>query len=254
MAFAGDVHGPAGRRAPDPAQVGQPGEQRGAERPGQVMALLAPVHAIADERAAASRGDLDPEVVDPCLAGVGEPVVAVPARRRQPVPLAVAGIEGAVAAGQYSPVDQGGHDGRAELARQVVIAGPGGAHGVRARAFPQRAHGGVRGQPGQRLEQLADVRAAESVVTVTAVRFDVEQARAGPQRRGQRLQREGRSRRHGAEGQHRPHAGGGEQPPGDRAGHRRGGDAEDQQPVMAASLQVMRVCARCRPGLARRVR
>jgi hypothetical protein len=78
-------------------------------------------------------------------------------------------IEGAVAAGQDTLVDQGAHDGRAELPGQMVIARPGRAHGVGTGTLTQGAHRGRRSQPGQGLKQLTDLGAGQPVVAVTAL-------------------------------------------------------------------------------------
>src|ERR1700744_2023093 len=69
-AGGGHFYPPAAVGAPDPAQLDEPVQQPAAERAGQVVVLLAPVHAVADQRPA--RRDLHPELVPERLPGRGQ--------------------------------------------------------------------------------------------------------------------------------------------------------------------------------------
>src|SRR5215472_2967187 len=76
----GDVDRAGARPAPDPAQLVEPAQQPGSERAGQVMALLAPVHAVADERPSASGRAVNANVLEHGAACAGQLIGGVPAR------------------------------------------------------------------------------------------------------------------------------------------------------------------------------
>src|SRR5579875_1075743 len=78
-ATIGDEDGTRARMRAQPVELEQPRGDRGPERARQVVALLAPVQAIADQRPARAGEaiELDAEALEPALALVGEPVVDV---------------------------------------------------------------------------------------------------------------------------------------------------------------------------------
>ena len=93
-----DVDRAAATGSGDPAEVEHPLCDRGAERAREMVALFAPVDAVANQRAAAwQRLELDPEAAQLVHAGVSQPIVEVEAGRGQPVLVRTAGIEAAVA-------------------------------------------------------------------------------------------------------------------------------------------------------------
>src|SRR5204863_447560 len=82
-----DAHGPRARAAADPAELEHALGQGGAEGPGEMMALLAPIHAVANQRPLlGGQGvKVDPERVELPYASLGDSVVAIEARRGKPV-------------------------------------------------------------------------------------------------------------------------------------------------------------------------
>jgi hypothetical protein len=115
-----------------PGQVEQTLGEGGAECAGEMVALLAPVQAVADERATA-RGEcieLDAELADGVRARVGEAVFDIATRSREAVRSDLPGMKAPVAARQEPPVQQRGHQGDGEAAAQVVIAIAGLPNGV----------------------------------------------------------------------------------------------------------------------------
>src|ERR1700761_4125884 len=77
-ALVADVHGATAIRAAHPAEVEHARGDRRAERAGQMVALLAPVHAVADERPARRQPvEVDAERLQLADAGGGEAVVVI---------------------------------------------------------------------------------------------------------------------------------------------------------------------------------
>jgi hypothetical protein len=92
--------------------------QRAAELPGEMVAGLRPVDAVADQGTAAAR-EADACVVEEVLPAAHELVVEVVAVRRPAVRIGTVGVEAAVAAAQEVAVEHALHEPDAELAGQV---------------------------------------------------------------------------------------------------------------------------------------
>jgi hypothetical protein len=75
----------------------------------------------------------------------------------------------AVAAADPSGVDHVLKQAHAELAGQVLVAGPRGAQRAGAGVLAQRGDRGARREAGERFEDAFDVRARQLVVAVTAL-------------------------------------------------------------------------------------
>src|ERR1700740_797072 len=84
-----------------------------------------------------------------------------------------------VAANENVAVQEAAHDLHTETARQVVVTGSGLAQLGRPGALAQRSDGPWWRQSDEVLEKRADLGTRQSVVTVSAVRFDGEQAGGG---------------------------------------------------------------------------
>ena len=100
-----------------------------------------------------------------------------------------------------------GSDGQPDNRRQRGVA-DGGRRDLQGREGGTETVAGVHPVDLPGTETAGGVRVEGGVDRPEAEPERHHAAREHPQRRGQRLQREGRTRRHGAEGQHRPHAGG----------------------------------------------
>jgi hypothetical protein len=82
VAGGSDLHGTALRCAPDPVVLDQAAEQASPQASGQVVALFAPVDAVADDRAAGWR--VHAEIVDEPPAAAGERVFDVAPVKTRP--------------------------------------------------------------------------------------------------------------------------------------------------------------------------
>ena len=178
-AGVGEVHGAGALGAADPAELEHPARHGGAEAAGEVVALLGPVDAVADQRAppAGDRVDVHAPRGQLGVAARRQPVVDVAARRRQPVVLRELGVEAPVAALDETAVEQRAHDRDAQPAAEVVVTEAAHADGVRGAALAQRADRPGGRELGERLEQPPDLRPGEPVVAVATVRLDRQQAR-----------------------------------------------------------------------------
>src|SRR5581483_11418852 len=162
LALAGELdHAASGRRiARRPFQFGETGEQRRAERAGQMMTPLAPVETGLANRAArmAERIRIDLQrAFEEALAFACQFDVVL------------------VLTHQLLPAQAVEHL-HAEVARQVVVAD---ARAPQRRILRPGAHAHVAGTGGERRETLqhaADVGIGEAVVTVPALLFLFDQA------------------------------------------------------------------------------
>ncbi len=185
--------------------------------PGEVVVLLAPVHAVADRRARSGERavDVDAQIAQPPRAVVGEAVVEVAADGRRAVGPRAPALVAAVAADQHAVVDEAGHQRHPEPAGQVVVARARRADGVRAGALAQRAHRRRRGDAGQRLEGPGDVGPGEAEVAMAPVALGDHEAAVDELLQ---VHARGRGRDAGLRGQH---AGGQLAAVGQRAQHAR---------------------------------
>src|SRR5262249_23639938 len=155
----GELDGTASLHADDPAELEEAGEEGGTERSRQVIDPLAPVEAGEREGA----------------AGAGRRWQGG-ARRRQRAAARLGGRRLPPPAGgrprgaERAALDQGGGQGDARSAGQVVVAGARGAHGAADRRLPVGARGAPGRQDGERLERPHRFGAGEPVVAVAAVR------------------------------------------------------------------------------------
>ena len=142
VARVGDGDGAVAGTPLHPPLVEERVEHRGAEPAGQVVALLAPVEADAQQwplPAPTAYGlEVDPELAQHRVGVRAELVGMFVQLRRQRVVAAAPGVGDPVAGDQDPAVEQPLGDRAAVAAGQVVVAGPGPAQRGRAGAFAQR--------------------------------------------------------------------------------------------------------------------
>src|SRR5205823_10533606 len=130
--------------------------ERLAELAADVVALLAPVEAVANGGTAARHGgEIDPELAQGAEAGSGDVVVGltVPhcAVREQPA------------------VQERGHQPDAELPGEMVVARACSSKRLRPRPLAERPNGLRRREARQRLERLVHLRPGEAEDATAAV-------------------------------------------------------------------------------------
>ncbi len=116
-----------------------------------------------------ARWYFDADAGEEVAPDVGQFVAEVVAGAAQRVMAVAARVVATVAADERLAIQQAAHDGHAEAAREVVVAGARRAQPRRAGALPQRSDGPRRCEAHKLLEQLADLGAGEPVVAVPAV-------------------------------------------------------------------------------------
>ena len=164
----GDRERPAAWHPFHPARRQEPIEHGAAQPTRKVVPLLRPVHAIPYEWPFA-RWYFDSYAGEEVAPDVGQFVAEVVAGAAQGVMAVAARVVASVAADECIAIQQAAHDGHAEAARDMVVAGARRAQPRRAGALPQRSDGPRRREAHKLLEQLADLGAREPVVAVPAM-------------------------------------------------------------------------------------
>ncbi len=144
--------------------------QAAADGTGEMVTLLAPVDAVAGERA--SWRDGDAEVIEEGPAVRGEPVVD----RGAVADRSVSRLSEAVATDEEAVVEQSGHESHPETTREVVVAGPRLAQRAATGVLAQRAHRSSGSELREDFEEVSHGGASEPIVAVSAVDLDDQQS------------------------------------------------------------------------------
>jgi hypothetical protein len=152
-----DQDRPTALGSANPVQLDEPVQQAPPQATREVVALLAPVDAIAHELSP-GRGAYS-ELFEVAETGIGDPIVHVAPVSGALVVVGDGMVEPAVAARQMPAFDQCGHELNAQTPGEMVVAGTRPAQRVSTAVLPQRPHrrsrrhllpGGWRGAPARR--------------------------------------------------------------------------------------------------------